>query len=493
MNFTHGTVLPLESTIDSDAEGISPVSNTADDAKPPTFPFGYMFPELQHDEHLLEESSKTVSDLRRLGATGMKDPPVAQKPGVIVPAIYTFLGQFIDHDITREKGSSIIRLADPSPIDPALIPTQIRNSRSPNLDLDNVYGPNAEGELAPRDLVDENKLLIENVGPGIKGLVPNKDPNCDLPRRLDQTAMIGDERDDENIIISQLHVAFMKAHNRIVKDKQLTFSDARKLLTQHYQWIVLNDFLEKIADRDVVNKVRKSGPKFFRPSNPFLMPLEFTVAVFRFGHSKVRASYDQFNSKNRGGELGLLFSNARKRLPEDWIIDWPAFLQPEANINRPRPIDPSLTHLLLNLGSGQIGAEDPERNLAVRNLLRSYILRLPTGQAVAKVMASEGIPEMTPNQISAVAQTIPGQPEALAGTDFLTRTPLWFYILAEAAHFGGGIHLGPMGSTIFAEVLIGVLRNSTDSILSIQSWTPTLGETPGKFDITDLLKFAEVL
>ena len=138
--------------------------------------------------------------------------------------------------------------------------------------------------------------------------------------------------------------------------------------------------------------------------------------------------------------------------------------------------------------------EDPERNLAVRNLLRAYILRLPTGQAVAKRMASEGIPELTADQISAIAEKIPGQKDALAGTDFLTRTPLWFYILAEAAHFAGGRHLGPMGSTIFAEVLIAVLRNSTHSILSEPGWAPTLkGDKSGKFFLPDLLKFAGVL
>jgi Animal haem peroxidase. len=486
LKVNHGTVLPLDRF---SFKGSSLKDNT-----PRTFPFGYMFPELQAQKDLLEESAKTVADLRRLGAFGMKDPPVSQRPGVIVPAIYTFFGQFVDHDITREKGSSSIRLANPSPIDPNLIPTLIVNSRSPNLDLDNVYGPNADGEFAPRDPDDKNKLLIEKVGFGNKGLVPGKEELNDFPRRPDGTARIGDERDDENIIISQLHVAFLKAHNKLVSEG-LTFSEAQKLLIQHYQWIVLEDFLKHVADADIVGKIRYSKPKFFDPpASKFFMPLEFTVAVFRFGHSKVRGSYDQFNSLNRGGELGLLFTNAGKRLPEDWIIDWPAFLKPAEDINRPRPIDPSLTDLLLHLGGGQVDDEDPERNLAVRNLLRAYILRLPTGQAVAKRMASEGIPELTADQISAIAEKIPGQKDALAGTDFLTRTPLWFYILAEAAHFAGGRHLGPMGSTIFAEVLIAVLRNSTHSILSEPGWAPTLkGDKSGKFFLPDLLKFAGVL
>src|ERR1044072_3587647 len=154
---THGTVLPLDSTISSDTVQ-------------PTFPFDYMFPQLQSREFLLEESPITVESLRRLGAIGMKDPTVDKLPGVMVPAIYTFFGQFIDHDITREKGSASIRLANPSPIDPKLIPKQIVNSRSPNLDLKNVYVPNGYGEFAPRDPADKNKLLIEKVGLGNLGL-----------------------------------------------------------------------------------------------------------------------------------------------------------------------------------------------------------------------------------------------------------------------------------------------------------------------------------
>jgi hypothetical protein len=117
---------------------------------------------------------------------------------------------------------------------------------------------------------------------------------------------------------------------------------------------------------------------------------------------------------------------------------------------------------------------------------------MPTGQAIAKAMAAQGIRPMTEQEISSVAYEIPGQLKFLQGTHFLRRTPLWFYILAEAAFYSRGHHLGPVGSTIVAEVLIGVLRNSTDSILADPHWRPTLGSTPGKFDFQDLLKLAGV-
>jgi len=122
---------------------------------------------------------------------------------------------------------------------------------------------------------------------------------------------------------------------------------------------------------------------------------------------------------------------------------------------------------------------------------------MPTGQAVANRM---GIQEMTVDQITSVAAEISigngTQADVLKKlkTDFFNKTPLWFYILAEAA-LGGGSRLGPVGSTIVAEVLIGVLRNSTFSILTDPDWKgPTLeGATPGKFDIADLLKLARVI
>ena len=81
----------------------------------------------------------------------------------------------------------------------------------------------------------------------------------------------------------------------------------------------------------------------------------------------------------------------------------------------------------------------------------------------------------------------------LQSSGFLTRTPLWYYLLAEAKHHGGQ-RLGPVGSTIVAEVLIGLVRRSDDSILRTPGWTPTLpAATPGQFNLADLLRFAKVL
>jgi Animal haem peroxidase len=503
----HGSMLPLEPEyVEGEASRVSPTSPTSLYF---TWSFGYMFPELQNDlENLLVPSCRTVEELRRLGEEGMEDPvhlndPDLRAPGVPIPTIYTFFGQFVDHDITLERGSMNIKLKEcPEPIDPTTLPKNIINSRSPNLDLDNVYGPDLEGRLAPRDAKNPDKLRIDEVDIHAtrRGLPPSKDIYNDLPRDNRERALIGDPRDDENVVLAQLHVAFLKAHNALV-DRGLRFGEARKLLRQHYQWIVLDDFLERVADSNIVKKIRFHGPKFFDPSSTSLfMPLEFSVAGFRFGHSKVRLSYPNANVFQQSATLGTIFTNAGHRLSADWVIDWTAFLASDDRNHFPRPIDTTLANALLNLNPAQLGPGDPEPNLAVRNLLRGYILRLPTGQAVARAMASQGIRELTPAQILSVAHDLsedPSKPsrqeELLRQSEFLlTRTPLWFYILAEAAYYSRGYHLGPVGSTIVAEVLIGILRNSSDSILADPHWRPTLGATPGKFELEDLLKLAGV-
>lgn len=462
-------------------------------------PFGFMFPELQDErdaqQNRLDDTPETVQNLRRLGAV-MVDPGEGRIPGIPLAAIHNFFGQFVDHDITLERGSAKVQLSAPQVLSMAQIRERIVNFRTPQLDLDHVYGPDIEGALAPRDPENPDKLLVGEVRPGDKGLPKGKDARNDLPRNPDGEALIGDSRDDENMIVAQLHVAFLRAHNAIV-DRGHNFDEARKLLTQHYQWIILHDFLEQIADPNIVKLVRNRGAKFFDPpKRSFFMPLEFSVAAFRFGHSKVRAAYEDFNELQPSGALDLLFRFAGERLPDEWVIRWPSFLDPEDPERFSRPIDTSLTELLTDLDPPQLGGQEPgQNNLAVRNLIRGLILRLPTGQAVANRMASQGIRPLTPEQILSVTEAIPGQSDFLKQTEekshFLTKTPLWFYILAEAAFYSRGHHLGPVGSTIVAEVLIYILRNSTDSILSDSRWRPTLGET-AKFDLEDLLKLAGV-
>jgi len=458
-----------------------------------------MFKDLQNNpqKNLLPELPKTVSDLQLIGREAMTDPGDTIK-GIPVPAVHTFLAQFIDHDITlMDDTGAQISLTTPTVLSQKQI-DKIVNARSPDLDLDNVYGPNIRKELDPPKGDDPRKMKIEKVEGTEFPKGVNEDGWHDFPRLDDGTPLIGDSRDAENLILAQLHIAFLRAHNAIVDERQCDFKEARKILTQHYQCIVLNDFLEQICDPCIVKRIIDEGPKFFpRPNESFYMPLEFSVAAYRFGHSKVRAAYGHFNSLQDNGGLGLLFGFTDQRLTANWVISWPSFLDTGNQERLPRRIDTTLSDRLLFLDEVLLDGHDiGVKNLAVRNLLRGYMLRMPTGQAVAEAM---GIQPVTREEIKSVAMQIPVPPnktqaDYLEKTDFLDKTPLWFYILAEAA-FGGGVRLGPVGSTIVAEVLIGVLRNSTDSILTDPGWKgPTLKrKTPDKFDIGDLLNFAGVL
>jgi hypothetical protein len=467
-------------------------------------PFDFMFPELQQPEMLLPQMSEPANggrpiDTRRalmwLGAT-MGESAAYCPPDSLIPSVYTYFGQFVDHDITLEtRSDGLANLSDPNlqPLALETIRAEIKNGRSPEMDLDNVYY-----RPAPRV---NSKMVLGRVSNG-GGRPRGKDDRNDLPRaprnpddpRTDRAALIGDQRNDENLIIAQLHVAFLRAHNAIA-DSGRTFDDAQRLLRQHYQWIIVRDFLPRICDPWIVSDVLLHGNRVFLPAKDNLyMPLEFSAAAYRFGHSMVRNQY-RYNDNFRGATLADLFSltalSGRLRnvdsLPESWIIEWDNFI--DGGANRARPIDTALSASLFDLTA--FGGTMPiEARLPVRNLLRGYLLRLPTGQAVADAL---GITRMTAEEIEAVAAAVSEeQLRALRAGGFSVRTPLWYYILAEAAA-GGADRLGPVGSTIVAEVLIGLIRGGKDSILRERNWQPTLGGTSGRFDLRDLLELADVL
>jgi hypothetical protein len=492
--------------------------------------FDFMFPELQNEEHLLPTSRQTRDALVELGKT-MRDTDGTDEDGDSkIPAAYTYLGQFLDHDITFETKSDEIRdLLDPElkPLSLRRIRTELENARTATLDLDNVYGPPAPRKERGDPMMKIGRVQKLNGAAEPELRPPDKDDDNDVPRRPrapgdpdeDREALIGDPRNDENTIVAQLQVAFLRAHNALVEEVE-TFGQARRLLRQYYQFIVLHDFLKRVADPEIVKDTIAQN-RIYDADETF-MPLEFSVAAYRFGHSMVRAEYDfnlNFNTSGRPNTfpatLGLLFTFSAlsgelgdfDTLPDNWIIEWHNFIRAGKPFNKARRIDTKLVEPLFELRDIQgnvIGANAPDDDakngarLAVRNLLRGYLLRLPTGQAVARTLGQRllgirEVPVLTPEQLERAAGN-DEQIQALRDGGFVERTPLWYYVLAEAAALTEGRRLGPVGSTIVAEVLVGLVRRSEHSILRQNNWTPTLPDgSPGPFNLADLLRLAKVL
>ena len=428
----------------------------------------FMFPTLRNANDRLPISPATVQGLIDLAAA-MADPA----EGIVdqtsdIPAVYTYFGQFLDHDISKIE-------ALPGALDPNLRAAaakglmtdplnQLENQRLAPLDLDSVY------TKAPEDQGNSGKLRLGKVSPnpiGPQFAVPGKDPENDLPRnprssdeKFDRSAQIGDERNDENLIVAQLHVAFLRAHNALVV-KHGDRLKAREELTRLYHEIVFTDFLPRIADLSVLNKVLTSGRSFWNPANLADVPLEHAGAAYRFGHSMVRGSYDFNLNFGRNGKLiapatrfDLLFvftalsgqlGNAQlvetDTLPDNWIIDWSRVAVTEMA----RPIDTIISPAMGDLrdlkGNPLTGGM---QFLAERNLLRGYVFGLPTGQAVAQGI---GAPALKGEAL--LDALPPGQRDA--AEMFKDASPLWFYILAEAGANGG--KLGVVGSTIVIETL----------------------------------------
>jgi hypothetical protein len=478
--------------------------------------FDYLLPKLQRSaSSLLPERPQTVAHLVALGRA-MRDTAADNVSNASIPAAYTYFGQFVDHDITLETVSASL----PDLLSPSLRPLtldQVRNTlfnmRTATLDLDSLYG-------LPAPRVGQ-KMKIGTVSAtnssGIPlGRPPGKADANDLPRdvrspdpRMDRAALIGDPRNDENTIVAQLHLAFLLAHNKLV-DRGKTFAEARRTLRQHYQWIVLHDFLKRVCDPKVVDRIIKKGPKFYNGlREPFFLPLEFAVAGYRFGHTMVRRTYDfnvNFNSGGGGavpGSLPLLFTFTAlsgqlgspggdfDTLPENWIIEWERFFP--AGRNLARRIDTHLVEPLFELtntlGQPETSGGVDAKHLAVRNLLRGYLLRMPTGQAVAKAF---GLTPLSSKELETAADSA-AQIKILKESGFNKRTPLWYYLLAEANAKPKGKHLGAVGSTLLGEVFVSLVQRSEDSILRTKGWAPTIGRKKGVFDLPELLRFAGVL
>ena len=393
----------------------------------------------------------------------------------------------------------------------------IDNMRSPALDLDPVYGSGPALDVflyrfpsvGPSSAIRFQRGSNTNTGPG--GPSFNGTPTgmqvqstADVPRMHNPfdsaastfTAVIGDPRNDENLIVSQLHLAILRFHNTVV-DTLLTagftgdiFVEARKLVTHHYQHAVLHDFLTRVCGATAVADAVASVDE---PLNsPFRMPVEFSVAAYRFGHSMIRDIY-WVNFNFPTATLAEVFEfNRTPRLPvfSNWVVDFNAFFETGITVpvnNKARKIDTVLANGLESLPgfTGMLAV------LAQRNLRRGVALGLPSGQGVAKHF---GLAPLTEAQL---LQGLPADEAAVlnaAGRLLLKRTPLWYCILREAMILNAGDQLGPVGARIVAETFVRILKRDASSILNVPgSFTPSLpAAAAGSFTFADLVNFAGV-
>ncbi len=319
----------------------------------------------------------------------------------------------------------------------------------------------------------------------------------DVPRIAGtNTAVIGDPRNDENLLVVQFHHAMLRFHNAVV-DLLLAaffagdiFAEAKRIVTHHYQWAVVHDFLERICGVAAVNNALASPPP--PPGSPFRMPVEFAVAAYRFGHSMIRDTY-WVNFNFPTASLGQVFEfNRNPRLPvfSNWVVDFNAFFDTGVPVpihNKARRIDSFIANGLETLP----GFPGLMAILAARNLRRGLALGLPSGQGMA---SSFGI---TPMSAAELTSGLPPAEIALLNSSsgvLLNKTPLWYYVLREAAVLEGGNQLGPVGARIVAETFVRILKRDASSYLKVSGgFTPILpSATPGDFTVADLVAFAGV-
>ena len=413
----------------------------------------------------------------------------------------TFVGQFTDHDITFDQTSQLGVTQNPL-VSP--------NTRTPALDLDSVFGG---GPGRRPDLYVDNP--DGSVGPKLK--IGSGGVHEDIPR-VDNgdgtyTALLGDPRNDENLIIAGLHCSHILFYNRVLDElaehdlarfpaarpyaadagnNYVAFLLAREVTLWHYQWLLVHEHLPQIAGQRVVNDVLARGNRFYRPpAGDGFMPIEFGAAAYRFGHSMVRPSYRANFTSGTGDSMSatadpffaLVFDKNEPNFSDPVTYDrddllggypaprryigWQTFFDlGDGNVKNNKKIDTTISSVLFTLPVPAIAphTQTSPTVLPQRNLLRQLTWGLPSGQAIARAM---GAPALSPSDLSDIASVY---------APFATSTPLWYYILAEAEVMADGLHLGPVGGRIVTETLIGLLRADPTSYLSIYSaFQPFLG------------------
>ena len=433
-----------------------------------------------------------------------------------ITAAYTYLGQFVDHDLTFDPTSRLRESLDREQIG------KLADFRTPRFDLDNLYGRGPDDQPYMYDQDGIRMLLGEPLSGN-----PHDPHAVQVPRGPNDRALIGDPRDDENRIVSQLHAIFLRFHNQVAEhfENDAGFQEVREQVRWHYQSVLVNDFLPTVIEDETYRRV------FGDPCNPRpglrelrtglrLMPVEFSVAAYRFGHSMIRPEY-RLNTAverpifSRRPDDSTADLGGFRSVPNDWAIDWRFFidLEPSAMaaaaaplshpvVRRPQhayKIDTSLASPLRRLPSRV--ASHPSM-LALRNLERGNTFGLPSGQDVARAL---GVDPITDDKLMIGKATANADQRPLVdiAPGFAGKAPLWTYILSEAQVMSWQnaesipedkrpIKLGPVGSRIIADVFAALLIGDRTSYLysdppfePIPKFAPT-----GRFGLAELIRVA---
>lgn len=519
--------------------------------------FGYLFPDGESPGY----SSDTPAHVRALQAELYQHGDTGDLNNSALAPVFTYLGQFIDHDITNQgltdpaaaEVVDILNRPDDNfaPQPRADVVAAIKNQRTGRFDLDSLYGPSAPtGNEAHDKLIgllrfhgDRAKMWVGKPTPfegGIPGKLPI-DGAADLmrlgrlmappsgPLRFTQddfdalpddvkatfssadgspnmrAAVIGDPRNDENLFVAQLHVAFLRFHNRMVdalRDKgesgtaDAIFAKAREQVVLHYQWLVMNVYLPSVCDPVALQQVKASGASVYgqfladcghSDGQAFPMPIEFAVAAFRFGHSMVRGNYDwneafgrtaPDNSSRASFDLLFRFTGGGENpmfgaptLPENWVIDWRRTAMPNSEFadRTTRRIDTNVAIPLqamvneaTDLDPGDATLVDlDEKNLAARNLKRGVRMSVPSGQAC--LAALNGAHGFGLRALTQAELTFGRTGNELVDAGYHTQTPLWFYVLKEAEMRQAGQRLGALGTHLVAGTIAGLIIHDPNS------------------------------
>lgn len=546
--------------------------------------FGFLFP----DGDRIPYPKRSPENLRALQEELYTHRNPSDFNNSALPPVFTYLGQFIDHDITHQglshpDAAEVVdifhRPADDfAPMPRADVAAAIVNQRTGRLDLDSLYGSNTQPQNAAhakliglmRSTSDRAKMQLGTLHP-MAGGIPDQlplDGGADLPR-LGQfmqprkgaptfsqndfdalptpikqalgkdgapnlaAAVIGDLRNDENLFVAQLHVAFLRYHNQMVDalrdagetgDADAIFAKAREQVVLHYQWLVMNVYLPSVCDPVALQQVKASGAALYdrfldqcghTEGTPFPMPIEFAVAAFRFGHSMVRGTYDwnsRFGRRTKDGVHGgtdrasfeqlFTFTGGGKtpmggltRLPQNWVIDWARTALPNSEFadRTTRRIDTNLALPLRRMSNEATELQEQtatplqldEKNLAARNLKRSIRMSVPSAQACLTAINAQFGFALRP--LTRAELTFGRTGNELKAAGFDRATPLWFYVLKEAEMRHAGQRLGALGTHIVAGTIAGLI------IKDPKSYWNRAGSAEGRWHPVDGIRASGVV